>query len=450
MLPAAATLSAIAAAAKNSTVTTTAGMETASHSEGKATTPRAEPSATSHVPVLLGTSLPKKTSTATRSSKRTPTSKRKAGDDLVAEPAAATSSSMRQQAAPGKKPKPPQVINIDIDEDDTVDDHTDYPPPASAEYVKQKLVLMRNRSKESYTYQPGQMVVYSEGEYQEDHRAAVVQEVLSESRVRLRFQLVGSGLYEFNGNTRVVNPGLCYRLKEYGLNKGRRFSYFGPPPRLGGLQQTTIATMCEDVGQTVAPVVRVQVLDTVQMPVHQHVINGLVLGFMQSVGVAYEFRILIVVHYENEDLVQVLKKPNEIPRRLGCCMTKDFFSQFLYHDYQRPGRILPSDDQLSDTESDRVQALLMSMEFVERCLAEDRTWKPKPLRRVVDDCVLARKPVTATSSSSTPAGNTATSKATSSSAQAPAKVPSELSTVKVSLLIVLSLVTKVNANYQIC
>jgi len=282
-------------------------------------------------------------------------------------------------------------------------DTTDYPPTISAEKSAARMkLLLQSREKESYTFTPGQLVVYCESELTEKQRAGIVVEFLSETRVRVKFQLVGSGVYEFSGRTRTVHPVFCYEAQYNYLSTGRRFSFAGPPPRITGKLPFTVACRCDDHNLTTDTVVTVAAMDTIKIPHQDGFVRGLVLGFMMNHNWNHDFRILVLHYMEGEDLLTVLEQSAECDRRLGHTTMPEFYG-IMNPDPPKatgPGVIIHCDALISDEASPVALAVRKAMAIVENHLTMNKSWRPKFLKRTIEEFWARMKPRTAQTSSS--------------------------------------------------
>jgi hypothetical protein len=161
-----------------------------------------------------------------------------------------TSSTTRPST--GTKPAKPKYFElIDVDaataKQAKAIDEPDFPLPHNNKTNLRDLI---NSQEYEYMFKVGDFVVYGESKVEEYHRLGMVYEVHDsdddddDRRLLVRFQKVGSPRFEFDVQPISVHLELAVPMDEYRIHDGKRFLYYGPPPRRWHAHGLYIGTRC--------------------------------------------------------------------------------------------------------------------------------------------------------------------------------------------------------------
>jgi hypothetical protein len=99
----------------------------------------------------------------------------------------------------------------------------------------------------SYVIKVGDYIMYGEKSVEECHRLGEVtaeEDIDDVKYLQVKFQTVGAKRFVFDLDPVRVHKVLAVPLDEYKLHDGKRFHYFGPPPRCYSSHKLYLATKC--------------------------------------------------------------------------------------------------------------------------------------------------------------------------------------------------------------
>ena len=331
----------------------------------------------------------------------------------------ATSSSSQQTTTPASvtpkvaaaKPKPSTssqsapkaagstVVDLTASKATRESSTTDFPVDFSLlkqEVITKGLTLAKEFPEDDLSIKQGDLVVYCEGIYQEDHRAALVLAHMSVDTVRLRFQLFPAHTFSFEGDHLELPSCLCVKACAYPLHIGRRFHFFGPPPRTRSINHP-FAIRCIDNGGTEKNLLGIDNIDTgfeflssrpLPSSAEAILIQGIVIGFLGSSLDKYDFRLTAFLRTSDEKL-EDLWDDDKVAYRVCCCSVSEFFSYIN----STPARGTLSENSigfLTSTKDPRMITINLAMTFIHNQLCNSRSWKPKGIVKLTQDLIAAR------------------------------------------------------------
>jgi len=192
----------------------------------------------------------------------------------------------------------------------------DYPPTQPASEVQNYLNTL---TVSEYIFKPGDLVIYGESVIEEHHRLGVIESIElddGETFLHIKFQLVGAPPLVFHLDPLKLQANLAVPLDEYRLHDGKRFFYYGPPPRSSSSHPWYIGVRCavNGKGNTISSanlnpkeLSRLYVGDMFLLKnpgggLHQ--LWCMIVGFIRNEITAHEWHVLVHTNYTKEQLQQ--------------------------------------------------------------------------------------------------------------------------------------------------
>jgi len=177
----------------------------------------------------------------------------------------------------------------------------------------------------SYVIKVGDYIMYGERSVEECHRLGEVtaEEVVDGVEyLHVKFQTVGAKRFVFDLAPVRIHKVLAVPLDDYKLHGGKRFHYFGPPPRCYSSHHLYIATKCIMMSDFPSPEATMEIYIGDVFCFKKQAGDGscdlwcLVLGFLRHESITHEWTVLCCAdisleNIQNQD-VSALKWENHL------------------------------------------------------------------------------------------------------------------------------------------
>jgi hypothetical protein len=135
----------------------------------------------------------------------------------------------------------------------------------------------------------------------------------------------------------------------------------------------------------------INVLYTLELPHSSGYLRGLVLGFMMNPNWSPDYRMFVLLYSEGEDPLELVGQKGECDFRVAQSPLSDFFAFFNADPPRRRGRIHRCDDLICDQDSSVVTAARIALNCVETHVASNRSWRPRSLKKTMEDLLTRSK-----------------------------------------------------------
>ena len=253
------------------------------------------------------------------------------------------------------------------------------------QWMKTGVSKVTNFSWEELTNKPvpGMTVVYMESNLEEDHRVGKIiddEELVDVSDVvTVQFHRFQDSMFEFNGAAITCSLAFLKPIELYDLHYGRRYSYFGPPPRRNRFHGQTVATKLSvlDTKSSESPFEFIQV-GGIFCASHQ---AGMFLGVIRSFhSDNSDWKVLAIAldtmgQTGLNHIRQLANSPSETSRRLSATPISDFINLAAPAEFTLTPYSMEPDPSVCDL-------FITAYKILDQKLLQDPSWRPPSYSRV--------------------------------------------------------------------